>query len=125
MIADQCELDKFTVKEVLVLCQHTAIKKLKKEILLKDLCYDEALTYAKSLERAAKKHKKIEDIVTNRVNATRIKKNMNFPEKGLASNCERCWRINPHKHRAMGAKCYMCNRNGHFAVICRIKRTLV
>ena len=51
MPGDRRQWKKLSYK--LVLCQHTPIENLKKEILLKDLKYDEALTYAKSLERAA------------------------------------------------------------------------
>ena len=39
---------------LLVMCQYTPIKKLRKEITIKDLGYDQALTYAVTLERSAK-----------------------------------------------------------------------
>ena len=57
IIADQSELDKFSVKEalLLVLCQHTPIKKnSKKRYWCKNMKFDNAVTYASSLEKAAK-----------------------------------------------------------------------
>ena len=114
MIADECELDKFTVEEVLVLCQHTPIKKLIKTILLKYLCYGDALTYAKSLEKAANQ-------TSQRSNMK--KKNRRIPENGEAKNCEKCEQRNPHQYRAVVVKCYNCNRKLHFAVMCRVKKT--
>ena len=124
IIADQCELDKFSVKEalLLVMCQHTPLKKLQKEILVKDMKFDSAVTYASSLERAAKEQ---EAMVENR--NTNLNKLTNKPKCKKSNttsdnnSCSRCGRMNPHQCRAIKAKCFNCQRVGHFAMMCRSK----
>ena len=123
VIAEQCELDSFSTKEamLLVMCQYTPIKKLRKEIMIKDLGYDQALTYAVTLERSAKE----DELMTSQYQTTvnKVKKSTynwkKLTEDKADGNCTRCGRKQPHDCRALNVKCHKCERKGHFAAMCR------
>lgn len=132
-IANDCEFETFTKKDALLLnlCQYTKLPKLRNEILIKDLKYDEAIKFAQTLEMAEKDAKELAPKTENDYDINAIKRPGPYSNKFRKQTtvttenktrlCGRCGKYEPHDCAARDQICYKCNKKGHFARKCRSK----
>ena len=126
-IGKECEFDRLSLDDAIILniCKYTPIEKLRSEILVKELNYNQAIKYGSSLETAERESLRMRQH-QEEYDIERINKRSNLrraPEKQEnKEECSRCGRSEPHTCRALQATCYKCSRRGHFANKCRSKR---
>lgn len=138
-VASECEFETFTVKDALLLnlCQYTPIGKLRNEILVKELKFEEAVKFGTTLEMASKESisQQREQPASMEADIQVLKKPGPYSKRykqlkqrsesttdHVIKYCDRCGRQEPHQCRAIEAKCYKCDKKGHFASKCRSKQ---
>ena len=128
-IGKECEFENFKLEDAIILniCQYTPIEKLRSEILVKELNYNQTIKYGTSLETAAKesarmkKNNSQEEFEIERIRKGGYSK-PRVQKQTVKNTCSRCGRYQPHTCRALQATCYKCNNIGHFANMCKTRK---
>ena len=130
-MAKECEFDKFSKKDAVLLniCQYTKHDKIRNEILVKELTLEETVKYGTSLEMANREGEKMKSKMENEEEEVQVirkpgiysKKYKQLKEQNK-QECGRCGRSQPHECRAINQKCHKCQLKGHFAIKCKTKK---
>ena len=132
-VGKECEFENFDLDDAIILnvCQYTPNEKLRNEILVKEMNYEQTVKYGTSLESARKeatrmrrciKEEEEEAYDIERIRRPGPYSKRSGQRKEEKDECGRCGRKQPHTCRALEAKCYKCQGKGHFAVKCKTKK---
>ena len=133
LVGKECEFENFDLEDAIILnvCQYTPNEKLRNEILVKEMNYEQTVKYGTSLESARKEATRMRRCIKEEeeeaYDIERIRRPGPYSKrrgqrKEETNECGRCGRKQPHTCRALEATCYKCAGKGHFAVKCKTKK---